>query len=947
MTRDLALLFSDVVDSTQLGERLGDAAMGRLWAAHDHAARELMRHWRATEVGRSDGFFLLFDEAAQAVGYALAYHRALASLSVPLRARVGVHVGPVSLRENPVDDKARGATPFEVDGLALPAAARVMSAAAGGQTLLSAAAMQALNPKPLRSVSHGHWRLKGLAEPMELFEVGDGAAPFEPPADSAKAYRVVLAGSLWIPARELPHNLPAERDAFVGRGEALRALAEQFDAGARLVTVVGLGGIGKTRLSQRYARAWLGDYPGGAWFCDLAPARAVDGIVHAVAQGLNVPLGRADPVQQLGAAIAGRGSCLVILDNFEQVARHAEATLGVWLERAPEARFIATSREVLGLVGERVMVLEPLASTEAVAMFRLRVRAVGVRGEFAADDEGALVPLMELLDRLPLAIELAAARARLMTPRALLERMRDRFALLSSRAGRRDRQATMRATLDWSWELLSPVEQLALAQLSVFEGGFTLQAAEAVLDLLPHRGAPAIVNVLQALLEKSLLRESAGRRFDLLGAVQDYAAEHLRRPQTSSRHGAYFAALAAGAPAAALTLELDNLVAATRRAAFAEQPEVAIGALFGAWAALKLRGPFRVVVELARTVRAMPGLAGAAAARADWVMGWALKACGDSAQAERFLLSSLAAAREAGDGHCERQVLMYLGEVHAHGRMDEARAEFEAALALAREAADAALECECCNGLGSLELNLGRLDEARIHYDAALHTARHAQDRRWEGGSLGNLGALFTVQGRLAEAEDCYRQALAITRELGDRQWEGNSLGNLGLLQHMQGRDEEAAAALAEALCAARSLGHVRLECIVLCNLGIVVQALRDPQAASGHFEAALNVARGLADHRLQGQVLGYLGLLLAQQGHVAEGRAALRDGEAHLRQVSDRLSLALLHCSRAQCEYLGGDANAGNHALAAAEALAVEVGAEPAAELQKALDDARALKPR
>jgi predicted ATPase len=204
------------------------------------------------------------------------------------------------------------------------------------------------------------------------------------------------------------------------------------------VTRSGLGGIGKTRLALRFAWVWRGDYPGGTWFCDLASARSVDGIVHAVARGLNVPLGRADPVQQLGAAISGRGECLVVLDNFEQVAAHAEATLGTWLERAPLARFVVTSRELLGIAGEQVLALGPLPRDDAVTMFRIRARAAGGAAAFDAVDEAALSPLVDLLDGFPLAIELAAARTRLLRPLALLQRMSDRFKLLVSRSGRID-----------------------------------------------------------------------------------------------------------------------------------------------------------------------------------------------------------------------------------------------------------------------------------------------------------------------------------------------------------------------------------------------------------------------------------------------------------------------------------------------------------------------------
>ncbi|MEO7337445.1 MAG: hypothetical protein ABIV63_12770, partial [Caldimonas sp.] len=356
---------TDIVDSTRVTERLGNAEAARLWAEHDRIARDLLATFGGREIDKSDGLLLLFVEASDAVGFAAAYHRAVKSLSTPLMARAGVHVGQVILRENALTDVARGAKPVEVEGIAKSTAARIMSIANSGQTLLSAEAREELVGTPWHLQSHGHWRLKGLAALRELFEAGPAEAMCVPPSDNPKAYRVVRDGDLWLPVSEVRHSLPAERDAFIGRRDALDELAQQFEDGVRLVSVTGIGGAGKTRLVSRFAWTWLGDFPGGAWFCDLAQARSLDGVLAAVSQSLDVPLGRDDPATQLGNAIAARGACLVILDNFEQVAQHAEATLGHWLSRAREARFLVTTRNVLGLVGESVLPLPPLLPLDA------------------------------------------------------------------------------------------------------------------------------------------------------------------------------------------------------------------------------------------------------------------------------------------------------------------------------------------------------------------------------------------------------------------------------------------------------------------------------------------------------------------------------------------------------------------------------------------------------
>src|SRR4051794_4467977 len=201
MSEIRALLLTDVVDSTRLSERLGDTAMAAVWQAHDRVASQLLPAWRGREIDKTDGMLLLFDAAADAVGYALAYHRALAELPVVLQARAGVHVGPVLLRDNSADDIARGAKPLEVDGLAKPTAARVMSLAQAGQTLLTAEARDDLGRTTLRVQSHGHWMIKGVAEPLEIFEVAESDARPVPPPDSEKVFRVVRAGDWWMPAK--------------------------------------------------------------------------------------------------------------------------------------------------------------------------------------------------------------------------------------------------------------------------------------------------------------------------------------------------------------------------------------------------------------------------------------------------------------------------------------------------------------------------------------------------------------------------------------------------------------------------------------------------------------------------------------------------------------------------------------------------------------------------
>jgi predicted ATPase/class 3 adenylate cyclase/Tfp pilus assembly protein PilF len=946
-----ALLLTDAVDSTQLTQALGDAAMAQHWAVHDRAARDLLPRWRGREIDKTDGMLLLFERVEDAVGYALDYHRALAKIGLPFKARAGIHVGEVVLRANPADDVARGAKPVEVDGIALPVTARVMSVALGGQTLLTGDARIALGITQLRLQSHGHWRLHGLADPMELLEVGDKDAPFTPPHDEAKAYRVARVGDLWQPVREVKHSLPAERDSFVGRQEPLQVLAKKLEGGARLVSVLGMGGTGKTRLVTRFAWMWLGEFPGGVWFCDLSQARTIDGIYFAVAQGLDVPLGKTDPLVQLGHAINGRAKCLVILDNFEQVARLAEETLGRWMDRAPHATFIVTSREVLGIVGEQTLVLDPMPGADAAALFLRRAESARQDYRPSNDDRAAIEQLVKVLDGLPLAIELAAARVRVMAPRALLARMHERFKLLWSTSGRHDRQATLRAAFDWSWELLSEPEKAALAQLSVFEGGFTLESAEAVVDLSAVPGAVWVVDVIHWLVGKSFVRQVKDERFDLLASVREYAAEHLRlegsyvgsgaraAAEAQTRHWRHFAGLDERAAVANGCVEANNLVAACQRAVAGADADSAIGAIVGAWSALRLTGPFRVAADLAALARSLPVLSAEHRVVIEWVAGSALDMLGQVATAHAHFDAGLALILDAGNARGEARLRIAIGTQCANeGRFADAAESMHRALELAQAMGDSSLMCLARIGLGRIADNQGLLAEAHGHYDAALALARKIADRRLEGGVLGNLGGLLHEHGRHEEARAYYERSLTLAHEAGDRRSEGNARCNLGLLHHEQGRSATARFEFETGLRAARELGHARLEVTVLCNLGIVLEAQGELEAALINLEQALAGARELSDRRAEGQFNGYLGALYARLGRAEEARHCLADGESLLVSVADRLSLALLLCQRAHVERLAGDEASARAALAEAGRIADELKVGADSELWRRL---------
>lgn len=378
---------------------------------------------------------------------------------------------------------------------------------------------------------------------------------------------------------------------FVGRARDLARLEEVFTSGAPLVTLFGTAGIGKTTLARRFAEAHRRRF-GPALFCDLTEARDVQSLCEAVAQAASAPLTRAMDdaalVAHLGEIVGAQGPVLIVLDNVEQILGVAERALDAWMSQAPGAQFLVTSRERLRSAVELVHELDPLrlpqpgedpTTSEAVQLFVARVQALAP-GYAPGDEEARLIAaLTRELDGLPLAIELAAARSRVLGAGALLSRLDRRFDMLTRPArGAAPRQATLRAAIDASWDRLSPAERHALSQCSVFRGGFDASAAEAVIQLGDPDGS-SVLDVLQALRDKSLVRgdERGDRgqlRLSLFLSIREYAREKLVGADAANdRHAVYFVRYAdelalrlegAGIAAALEDFdeERDNLVAA-------------------------------------------------------------------------------------------------------------------------------------------------------------------------------------------------------------------------------------------------------------------------------------------------------------------------------------------------------------------------------------------------
>jgi len=503
----VTFLFTDIEGSTSLLHELGAETYADALAGHRAVIRKACLGNGGVEVdAQGDAFFLAFPTASGALAAASDFREELAR-DGPIRVRVGVHTGtPLVGEEGYV-------------GRDVHRAARIAAAGHGGQVLVSAATASLVDTE---LTDLGEHRFKDLGAPERVFQLGDGE----------------------FPALKSLHrtNLPIPATAFLGRESELREVVELLDRDdARVVTLTGPGGTGKTRLTLQAAAEASEGFPDGVHWIPLAPVRDKTAVGATFAQALEV---RDRPGIEIGTSIVsafGTKRSLIVVDNCEHLVEGVAGLVGQLVGGCPKVVVVASSRERLGLQAERIYEVPPMAVSDGHALFVERASAV--RPGFQSDEH--VDAICEAVDQLPLAIELAAARVRALSTPAIRERLGERLELLASRTRDIDeRQRTLEATIAWSYDLLADEERRVLRGLSVFAGGCTLRAAEAV--------ARADVDSLESLLDKSLLRHRVGMtgedRYWMLETIREYAQRELVREgeagAVGTRHSAFYADLA-------------------------------------------------------------------------------------------------------------------------------------------------------------------------------------------------------------------------------------------------------------------------------------------------------------------------------------------------------------------------------------------------------------------
>jgi predicted ATPase/class 3 adenylate cyclase len=841
-TGTVTFLFTDLERSTQLWEEQPGAMQAAL-ARHDELLVQAVEaHGGRVVKGTGDGLHAVFSTASEAVAAAVAAQRALAlerwgSIG-GLRARMGLHTGAAEQRGD------------DYFGPVLNRAARLMSAGHGGQILVSRATEGLVRdalPEGCELVNLGEYRLRDVPQSMGVAQVVHPDLPrvFPP------------LRSLDVPTR----NLPVQLTTFVGREAELRSL-EKVLVEARLVTLTGSGGCGKTRLGLELARRVLESSDRGGWFVDLAPVSDRKAVPSTIASALGLRDDGRRVIDQLVDYLRDRDALLVV-DNCEHLIAAAADAVEALLTRCPAVTVIATSREPLGVAGEttwRVPSLsvperghlnpEEVTEYEAVQLFVERARQANPAFTLTHQAAADIAEVCQHLDGIPLAIELAAARLRMMSPSQIRDGLADRFQLLTGGARTAiQRHQTLRASIDWSVDLLSPEERHLLARLSVFAGGFTLDAAQ---DVAAGSGirATRILDLLTQLVDRSLVQPDEDLsvvRYHLLETIREYAAEQLVKAgevdSIRDQHAAFFRSHAEAAEphleghqqdawADVLEQEWANLRGAIHWAATRGDGETAqrlVAAL--AWFFVirahlrEAKGLFDIALDTQGATRATHARALQARAYIGWLRN----------EREAMATAKAAAdlARQVNDRRTEARALYVSGFLTAENTYEFS--DLEASIATSRELGDLWCLAHALGGAGTVHVTRGNtqrsqplLRESVAVCEAMGDTYIANTSRFWLGRSLLMSGSLEHSASDRAAGQAILESVVIRARELGDTFSLPMALSYLGIDCGLRGDEELGFAYLDEALALARRLGRARNLTPALWMKAIVLLAKHD-----------------------------------------------------------------------------------------------------------------------
>ncbi|HYM49863.1 MAG TPA: NB-ARC domain-containing protein [Candidatus Limnocylindrales bacterium] len=754
----LTFMLSDLVASTKTWEAT-PVGMRDAMARHDRIVADALRRHHGHDVrsGRAGDSFLAVSRRAQdAAACALTLQREFAREPWPagarLQIRITLHTGEAQLRAG------------QYYGIALARCARVLSACHGGQILMTAATQQLLADEPpprsaLRDL--GFHRLKDLERPEHVYQLDDLDRPMEFPA-----IRSVL---------DAHSNLPIPLTAFIGRQDELGELRDLLEGG-RLLSVIGPGGAGKTRIALQLASELTHAYPDGAWLVELGPLADPGLVPLAVAESLGLSEQPGRPIADTVVGHLRARRLLFVIDNCEHVVEAAATLVADLLARCPHLRLLATSREPLGVPGEITWRVPPLGEEASVQLFLDRARARQPRLQVGDRDRTTITRICERLDGIPLAIELAAARLPALPLDEISSRLERRFTLLTlNDRTTPTRQRTLRAAMDWSYELLTEPEKSFFRQVSIFSGRFALPAAEAI-------GAGAseeAVERLGALVQKSLVIMDDGR-YRLLETIRAYGRERLDQVGESDamhrRVAGYLLGLAESRVPGHLAEWLNTLEAvhddtrATLHWAAAADPQLGMRLALALYRFWQLRGHASEPRQFAQEMLERLPAGSPMHAVGLHLAGAFAFVQGDPATAGRMVDAALQEARQAGDLQAVLRALDTRGLVSAaEGDVARSEAALKEALTLARELGERDAEAAVLHQLGLAAGRRGALPEARRLLAQSIDVKRALGCADEASMTLTFLAQASLLNGDLEDSRRCIAEALQIGLALGDR----------------------------------------------------------------------------------------------------------------------------------------------------------------------------------
>jgi predicted ATPase/class 3 adenylate cyclase len=871
-TGTVTFLFTDIEGSTRLLQQLGER-YAEVLAEHRRLLRVAIYNHGGYEMDtQGDGCFFAFAQAKAGLAAAIAAQRAITGhpwpAGITVRVRMGLHTG------EPLTGKAGYV------GVDVHRTARICAIGHGGQVLLSQTTRDLVAdnlPKGMRLRDLGQHRLRDLGGPQSLFQVVAAELPSDFPALKS--------------LDALPNNLPIQLTSFIGR-EREKAEVRRLLSDTRLLTLTGAGGAGKTRLALQVAAELLEDYPDGVWLVELAAVSDPALVPQALASALGISEQPNHPLREALREYLRPKSLLLVLDNCEHLLPACAQLVDAHLRTCPSLRILATSREALRIAGEtswRVPSMslpaprcmppfERLMEYEAVRLFVERARAVSPAFTVTTQNAGAIVRVCLQLDGIPLAIELAAPRVKVLTVEQIAVRLDDRFRLLSG--GSRTalpRQQTLRATMDWSYDLLSDKERAFLCRLSVFAGGWTLEAAEAVCSGADIEGSD-ILDLLTQLVDKSLAvmeTQDGEVRYRLQETVRRYGLGKLQEsgkaPDVRRRHLAWCLGTVermnptrAGSDPALwrerLEGEHDNLRAALEWSLGSGEPQaglqLAVAAFYFWW-----RGHF---------------------------------------DEGRYWLEESLAVNDKTPSPLRARALVALGDiVREQGEYRRAAEVYEESLRLHREQGDERGIADVLQGLGRLAWRRSDYEHATAFFEESLALNQKLGRKAQIADNFNALGNVAHAQGDYQRAAALHKESVSLHRALNNTSGLAIALDSLGNAEWRRGNHEQATVLLEESLTLLRKQAFKRGIAVALLSLGTVALSGGHYERAKASFEESLGLRRELGDKRGVASVLDKLGILTQSLDH--HERAAQLFGAADI--IREGIGAPLTRSGRADRE--------------------------------------------